>query len=183
MPIRFSAVLLCAALALPAAAQAPEVDFGDDGSQWARDGECDDPRFEGGGMHGILLAEDLGHDATDCRRLFEAGTIRLRADAMPPEPGLCDSIDFGDDRSEWSGDGECDDPRFEGLAMSEALFDGNRGHDASDCRRACDLGAVRPLDARRVTDDGGKPATGDAGTNTPVAPPSRRNRLGRAVKG
>jgi len=55
-----------------------KVEFGDDSSQWANDGECDDPRFEGRGMAATLLAEDLGKDASDCRALYEAGDIRLR---------------------------------------------------------------------------------------------------------
>jgi len=54
------------------------IDFGDDSSQWANDDECDDPRFEGPGVHSILLDEDLLADATDCRTLFEAGQITLR---------------------------------------------------------------------------------------------------------
>ena len=56
------------------------IDFGDDSSQWARDGECDDPRFEGEGMASTLLDGDRGHDATDCRQLFESGRIRLKDD-------------------------------------------------------------------------------------------------------
>ena len=53
------------------------VDFGDDTSNWARDGECDDPRFDGPGMDSNLLASDRGHDAADCRRFYNAGRIRL----------------------------------------------------------------------------------------------------------
>ena len=52
--------------------------FGDDAGDYARDGECDDPWFEGDGVDLILLAQDRGHDATDCRRLFEEGRIRFR---------------------------------------------------------------------------------------------------------
>ena len=29
------------------ATAATDIDFGDDTSHWAKDGECDDPRFEG----------------------------------------------------------------------------------------------------------------------------------------
>ncbi len=36
-------------------------DFGDDAGMFARDGECDDPRFGG------ELDSHIGHDATDCR--------------------------------------------------------------------------------------------------------------------
>lgn len=56
-----------------------EIEFGDDDSVWARDNECDDPRFEGDGMARTLNEEDRGHDATDCRRLYRRGFIRLRS--------------------------------------------------------------------------------------------------------
>jgi hypothetical protein len=71
-------------LTLPLKAQ---PHFGDDASQWANDRECDDPRFQGDGSATTLLDEDRAHDATDCRALFEAGRIALRAD---------DDSDFGD---------------------------------------------------------------------------------------
>ena len=75
--IGYSLTALAAALAL-AACGGNKVEFGDDSSTWANDGECDDPRFEGRGMAAMLVADDLGHDATDCRTLYEAGDIRLR---------------------------------------------------------------------------------------------------------
>jgi len=53
------------------------VDFGDNSSVWANDGECDDPRFEGNGMAAATLDEDRGRDAVDCRAAYEAGTITL----------------------------------------------------------------------------------------------------------
>jgi hypothetical protein len=53
------------------------IDFGDNSSAYANDGECDDPRFEGEGMAFISFDEDLGKDANDCRAAFEAGTITL----------------------------------------------------------------------------------------------------------
>ncbi len=58
------------------------IDFGDDTSDWARDGECDDPRFRGLGMAAATSPADRGRDATDCRALFESGDITLR-----PTPG------------------------------------------------------------------------------------------------
>lgn len=61
-----------------------QPDFGDDASQWANDGECDDPRFEGEGAADTLLEQDRGHDAADCRELFAAGRISLRGDAAAP---------------------------------------------------------------------------------------------------
>lgn len=70
--------LILFALSLPAAAQ--QIDFGDDASMWANDGQCDDKRFSGPGMTPtILLDSDIGHDATDCRTAFEAGLLELAA--------------------------------------------------------------------------------------------------------
>jgi hypothetical protein len=51
------------------------INFGDDSSNWANDGECDDPRFGGGGSADSLLDEDALHDATDCRDLYLADQI------------------------------------------------------------------------------------------------------------
>jgi len=53
------------------------VDFGDNASTWAFDGQCDDPRFAGRGMAAMLLDTDMFHDADDCRDLFEIDSIRL----------------------------------------------------------------------------------------------------------
>lgn len=53
------------------------IDFGDNSSVWANDGECDDPRFEGSGMAGATLDEDRNKDANDCRAAYEAGTVTL----------------------------------------------------------------------------------------------------------
>ncbi len=58
---------------------AQNVEFGDNSSQWANDGECDDPRFVGAGMTSTpLLDEDAYSDANDCRAAFDAGTLRLK---------------------------------------------------------------------------------------------------------
>ena len=60
------------------------VDFGDDDSFWANDGECDDARFIGEGMTDTdLVREDIGHDASDCQAAFEAGDLRLRGEDDP----------------------------------------------------------------------------------------------------
>ena len=65
---------------LAAAAQdAGTVDFGDDTSVWARDGQCDDPRFIGEGVAKTQLDSDTHRDATDCRALSNLGLIQLRA--------------------------------------------------------------------------------------------------------
>jgi len=53
------------------------IDFGDNSSAFARDGECDDPRFEGPGAASFNSDDDRARDADDCRSAFEAGTITL----------------------------------------------------------------------------------------------------------
>jgi hypothetical protein len=110
------------------------VDFGDNSSQWANDGECDDPRFTGRGMAATLLDEDLLSDATDCRRLYQAGDIQLRRST---------SWSFGDDSSQWANDGECDDPRFSGDGMAATLLDEDTMRDATDCRILYNSGRIR----------------------------------------
>ena len=135
-------LILVAGLSAPALAQSADaIDFGDDSSEWANDGECDDPRFAGDGMAGELVDADLARDATDCRTLFEAGSITLTA----PDPGDSadiSAIDFGDDTSDWARDGECDDPRFAGSAMAIELEDIDIGRDATDCRTAYEAGSI-----------------------------------------
>lgn len=70
-----SIVLAVAAVALTACMS--PVYFGDNTSEWANDGECDDPRFAGPGMATTLLAEDSGHDAVDCKKLHAAGQVYM----------------------------------------------------------------------------------------------------------
>jgi len=121
-------------------ASAGEIDFGDDASTWANDGECDDPRFAGPGMTNTpLLEQDRGHDATDCRRAWERGQLRLAGQSNSASAG---EIDFGDDTSTWANDGECDDPRFHGSAMASILLEADLGHDATDCRNAYRAGLI-----------------------------------------
>lgn len=115
------------------------IDFGDDGSSWANDQECDDPRFGGDGMASTLVEADQLHDASDCRTLFLAGSIYLLDGNSNPDNN---GIDFGDDSSSWAEDGECDDPRFQGDGMASVLDDGNRLADASDCRLLFQSGSI-----------------------------------------
>ena len=115
-------------------------EFGDDSSQWANDGECDDPRFEGPGMAEQLLDEDIGRDATDCEAALNAGRVSWKSESSST-PTEASSVDFGDDASQWANDGECDDPRFEGSGMTNTpLLQEDIGHDATDCRTAYDAG-------------------------------------------
>lgn len=59
-------------------ATATVIDFGNNNSTWALDGECDDPRFIGPASAETLLAEDAYRDATDCRLAFELGLVAYR---------------------------------------------------------------------------------------------------------
>ena len=56
------------------------IDFGDDSSEWANDGECDDTRFTGDDEYiGIDFGDShVRRDASDCRSLFNQGRIRLK---------------------------------------------------------------------------------------------------------
>ncbi len=137
---RCLSALLCSAIGLLFSPHATAVDFGNDSSQWANDGECDDPRFTGPGMTSTrLLDQDILADATDCRQAWNAGRITLRSQA-----GSSAGVEFGDDASQWANDGECDDPRFTGPGMtSTPLLDEDTRHDASDCRRAFEAGQIR----------------------------------------
>ena len=129
------------------------IDFGDDTSQWANDGECDDPRFTGAGAAEELLEDDLGHDATDCSAAFAEGNVRLLGPdeaaeaAATPETAMALDIDFGDDSSEWANDGECDDPRFTGPGAASELLDADRMRDATDCSAAFADGTVTLVEA------------------------------------
>ncbi len=131
---------------------AATIEFGDDNGDWANDNECDDKRFIGEGMTAtVLLDDDVGHDATDCRTAFEAGNLQLRgaAGAAAPQalaaaPAGGGSVDFGDDSSRWANDNECDDKRFTGAGMTATpLLDEDVGHDATDCRTAYQAGRLQ----------------------------------------
>lgn len=71
-------ISVAALLMISAPAYAQDIDFGDDSSRWANDGQCDDLRFEGPGMTTtMLLDSDVGHDATDCATAFDAGMLTV----------------------------------------------------------------------------------------------------------
>jgi hypothetical protein len=125
---------------------AAEIDFGDDSSEWANDGECDDPRFAGTGSADETLAADILKDATDCQAAYDAGTVSFTGGDTQTA-----AIDYGDDTSDWANDGECDDPRFSGTGVASELLDADIGHDATDCRAAVEAGTA--------TFDGGSATT------------------------
>ncbi len=117
---------------------AQTVDFGDDSGQWSNDGECDDPRFEGLGMTQTpLLQADLMRDATDCSIGFQDDRLQL---VGVDQKGR---INFGDDSSEWSSYGACDDMRFSGPGMTlTPLLSEDIMTDATDCKSAFDAGLL-----------------------------------------
>lgn len=137
---------------------ASAINFGDDSGEWANDGECDDPRFEGTGSAAELVDADIRKDATDCRAAFEAGTVTLvdssAADTLEDAADAAgsDAINYGDDTSEWAKDDECDDPRFKGTGVAAELLDADRGHDATDCRAAVEAGTATFVGENAGTD-------------------------------
>ena len=118
------------------------INFGDNSSEFANDGECDDRRFYGSGMAAALTWRHLGADANDCASLYQEGRIRLWEQRASVAATQCAAIDFGNDNGEYPNDGECDDMRFEGRAATLIMNDENIGLDASDCARACVFGMV-----------------------------------------
>jgi hypothetical protein len=124
---------------------ATTLEFGDDSGEWANDGQCDDPRFEGTGVASELLDADRLHDASDCRSAFEAGTITLRAGGTAMALA---APDFGDNTSRWANDHECDDPRFAGAGAAEQVLEADRLHDAADCRAAYEAGTITLRDPK-----------------------------------
>ena len=147
--IRLFTTLACLLVAGTVSSQ-ERIQFGDDSGDWANDGKCDDPRFEGEGMASVLLDEDTYRDATDCEDLFSQGLIVLRADAASG------GIDFGDDSSTWARDGECDDPRFAGAGVAAYLTDADLYRDATDCRDLFDQGLVELVDGAGALAAGGR---------------------------
>lgn len=146
----FAAAMLAAAWApVPAAAQA--VDFGDDASKFAKDGECDDKRFSGPGMTDTrLLDSDVRHDATDCRTAYNQGRLTFNGNRAPTASTQAyaasgvDHIIWGDDNGKYANDGECDDKRFVGAGMTDTpLLDSDVKHDATDCRAAYRQGRLQ----------------------------------------
>lgn len=127
-----------AALMGGATAQSDSIDFGDDKSIFAKDGECDDARFIGDLSSATFDPADIKHDATDCRAAYDSGYIRLR-EADDPEPASVDDQDalnnllseyFGlfDTLAEDADPSEFDAPPEDGV-----MYDGiNFGDDAGD---------------------------------------------------
>ena len=134
--------------AAPVPAFADDVNFGDDSGRFSKDGECDDMRFDGAGMTDTLLIDsDILHDATDCRAAFNQGRLHYlgghRHGTPAPATNTTSRIQWGDDSSKYSKDGECDDKRFTGAGMTTTpLLDSDIQHDATDCRAAYNAGRL-----------------------------------------
>jgi hypothetical protein len=136
------ATVICAAFLGATASLAQDIEFGDDSSEFARDGECDDRRFRGSTMAGALSVIGIGRDATDCQRGYEAGTLDIWDPAAAQAATDCTAIAFGDDTSDFANDGQCDDIRFEGIGAAALLIPLNTFRDASDCAWMCRFGMV-----------------------------------------
>lgn len=108
-------------------------EFGNNSGVLSYNGYCNDLRFEGPGMANSLLRKDVARDAFDCARAHLEKRIKWVEWAKIPDNS---PIEFGENSGAFPYDGECDDPRFEGLGMADSLSWGNVAKDASDCARA-----------------------------------------------
>ncbi len=99
------------------------INFGDDLSGWANDGECDDPRFAGSGSASALLDEDALHDATDCTALYSTGDIYYIGDTWE-NSGIIERgvLEFGDEVYGETGE-YLDSYFFEGSANQTTTFE------------------------------------------------------------
>lgn len=138
---RLTALFLFSIFATQALASDP-IWFGDNTSEWANDGECDDRRFFGVGMDENLNSKDITHDAADCQALFDEGKLEIWLEVKARKVTQCANIDFGNNTSEWADDGECDDPRFEGRGSAGDIVSDDWKKDANDCSRQCKAGMI-----------------------------------------
>jgi hypothetical protein len=129
------------AASVPCAAQSGAIEFGDDNSEFAKDGECDDLRFSGEGRAALVLTDTIGHDASDCRAAFEAETVSL--DQLFVRPETSAAIIYGDDASDYAKDGECDDVRFAHAGSAAVVYlEEDIAHDATDCKAGIANGSL-----------------------------------------
>ncbi len=133
---------LIIALAVPSVGFSQSVKFGDNKSEYANDGECDDRRFIGQGMATSLDEDDNFHDANDCRKLYRAGMIKLTSEKLGRAATNCSKIKFGNNSSKWARDGECDDARFDGPGSDGIIAVDDVMKDARDCKRQCQAGNI-----------------------------------------
>jgi len=124
------------------AQDASDIEFGNDTGNWTEDGECDDPRFVGDGMASSTSQDDILKDATDCRALFESGSISFSDKQYDPSLTVVDGTDLGDDSYRWAKDGQCDDARFEGDGMAVTPTLDAIKKDLTDCSYGFQTGAL-----------------------------------------
>ncbi len=97
-----------------------QIDWGDDSGEYAFDDACDDARFHEDGDDWTYQRKHVLHDATDCRKLYQAGSITLY-------------VDFGNNSGDYTNDNTCDDNRFTGEGRSILPTDSQVKRDADDC--------------------------------------------------
>jgi len=139
------------------------IDFGDNSSPFADDGECDDPRFEGPGAASFNTEDGVLTDANDCSSLYLEGSLTFVESTNAGAAITVDSsgISFGDNSSIFSDDGECDDPRFEGPGSAFATSQEHEMRDANDCRNLFESGQVT-----LVAGDGASPSSAAIASST-----------------
>ena len=106
-----------------------EIEWGDDAGEYANDQACDDARFHEDGDDWNYQREHVLHDATDCRSLYDEGSITL-------------FVDFGNNSGEYADDDTCDDNRFTGEGRSILTTDSHVRRDSADCIAAYQQGRL-----------------------------------------
>lgn len=99
---------------------ADQIDWGDDAGSYAFDDACDDARFHEDGDEWSYQRDHVLHDATDCRKLYQEGSITMY-------------LDFGNNNGDYTNDDTCDDNRFTGAGRSFLTTDSQVKRDADDC--------------------------------------------------
>lgn len=135
-------LVLCGLMVPVAPVAAQDILAGDNSGPYAHDGECDDRRYRGASMASVLSWSHVGRDAADCHIAYLAGDLQIWDPAEAILGLKCDSVDFGTDSGSLAGDGECDDPRFEGFGVANGVGPEGLMTDATDCRRLCEAGAI-----------------------------------------
>ncbi len=97
-----------------------QIEWGDDSGDYANDQACDDARFHEDGDDWSYQRKHVLHDATDCRSLYEQGSLTLY-------------VDFGNNSGEYANDDTCDDNRFTGEGRSILTTDSHVKRDSADC--------------------------------------------------
>lgn len=89
-------LMIVLAVMVPQFGFAQSVRFGDNSSEWAKDGECDDRRFRGAAMASSLDADDTRKDRTDCKRGYDMGQLKLCNFKEALAATQCHKINLGD---------------------------------------------------------------------------------------